>query len=129
MKRGNSTKKATDAENNAVRESETIQKNGVHTKNPEKIIIGPLIRQKMQEEGLTVTQLAEALSCDRTNIYKIFKKDSIDLVILIKLSNLLNYNFLSDYYQDHKRLVIIETSTRKISQLQKDKSLKIIYIH
>ena len=53
----------------------------------------------------------------------------MDLEILIKLSNLLNYNFLSDCYPTHKHIVILETGICKIHQLYKDKSLKIIYIH
>jgi transcriptional regulator with XRE-family HTH domain len=96
--------------------------------NEKKNIIGVLIRQKMLEAGLTARDLAKALNCDVSNVYKIFKREHIDAKVLGKLSKLLNYNFSADLYENCKRIVIIETTSCKISQLQKDKSLKIIYI-
>lgn len=61
------------------------------------IHIGSLIRQKLQEQGRTVTWFAFALHCDRTNVYKIFQKSSIDSSLLYRISCVLNYDFFAEY--------------------------------
>ena len=57
--------------------------------------IGSLIRQQVSEKGLTVTWLAEQLPCSRTNVYKIFRKRSIDTDVLLRISRILDYDFFS----------------------------------
>lgn len=54
--------------------------------------IGQLIKQKMEEEGKTVSWLARNLSYCRTNVYKIYDKKSIDTDLLMRISALLEYN-------------------------------------
>lgn len=61
------------------------------------IHIGSLIRQKLQEQGRTVTWFAFVLHCDRTNVYKIFQKSSIDSSLLYRISCVLNYDFFAEY--------------------------------
>ena len=51
--------------------------------------IGQLIKQKMEEEGKTVSWLARNLSYCRTNVYKIYDKKSIDTDLLMRISALL----------------------------------------
>ena len=49
--------------------------------------------------------LAKQLSCHRTNIYDIFRRSNIDIVLLHRLSVLLDYDFfkeLSDEVRDEK---------------------------
>ena len=41
--------------------------------------------------------LAKQLYCDRTNVYKIFHKASIDCELLLKISIVLNYDFFKIY--------------------------------
>ena len=65
--------------------------------------IGSLIRQKVDEKGMTVIRFAEQLSCTRANVYKIFAKKSIDTDTLYRASVILDFDFffiLSKYYQD-----------------------------
>lgn len=62
------------------------------------IHIGSLIKEKMQERGLSVSDLAYALHYERTNIYKIFKRNSIDVDLLIRISKVLDYDFLRKVY-------------------------------
>ena len=40
-----------------------------------------------------MTWFADMLHCDRTNVYKIFKKQSIDTALLEKISTILQHNF------------------------------------
>ena len=43
-----------------------------------------------------MTWFADAIHSDRSNTYKMLKRDSIDLALLMTISELLNYDFLKD---------------------------------
>jgi len=58
--------------------------------------IGKLIREKMEEEGRNVIWLARKLSCDRSNIYKIYRNPNMDLTQLLHISRILNHDFFND---------------------------------
>ncbi len=47
----------------------------------------------MLRQGRTARWLAEQLSTDRTNIYKIFRKASIDTALLLRISAALGTDF------------------------------------
>lgn len=64
----------------------------------ERIHIGILIKNKMKERGMSVSDLARSLHYERTNIYKIFKRSSIDIELLIRISKILEYDFLQEVY-------------------------------
>lgn len=55
--------------------------------------IGSIIRCEMERQERSVSWLARNLSCDRTNIYRIFQKDNIDCILLGRISRILNCNF------------------------------------
>ena len=65
-----------------------LMKNEIH--------IGKLIREKMEEEGRKTIWLARKLSCDRSNIYKIYGKPNMDLTQLLHISRILNHDFFND---------------------------------
>lgn len=65
--------------------------------------IGLLIRQKLKERKRTIVWLAANLSCSRTNVYKIFDKRSIDTDYLLKISDLLGYDFFKLYSEELKK--------------------------
>ena len=56
--------------------------------------IGKLIREQVEKQDKTVVWLAEQLACSRTNIYKIYERSSIDTGLLLRISLILNYDFL-----------------------------------
>lgn len=58
--------------------------------------IGKLIKEEMERQERSVTWLANKLSCHRTNIYDIFARDNIDLALLIRISYILNRNFIKN---------------------------------
>lgn len=58
--------------------------------------IGHLIKSVFDESGMTVSELARRLHYERTNIYTIFKRRTIDVELLAKLSEALNHNFFYD---------------------------------
>lgn len=59
--------------------------------------IGEVIRQELLQRGLTATWLADSLCCTRTNIYKIFKRTSIDTELLLRISNALETDLFIHY--------------------------------
>ena len=63
------------------------------------IHIGQLIKEKLRKKERTVTWFARKLCCIRSNVYKIFKKQSIDSLLLLRISIILEEDFFS-YYSD-----------------------------
>ena len=61
------------------------------------IHIGSLIEQELRRQDRSVTWLASELHCDRTNVYKVFKRKSIDTRLLMDISVILQHNFFLDY--------------------------------
>lgn len=64
--------------------------------------IGLLIKKEMERQAKTVGWLAKQLNCDRTNIYSIYRRQSIDTNLLFRISQALHYDFfgmLSEEYQ------------------------------
>ena len=59
----------------------------------EEIHIGKEIEQELRSQDRGVTWLARKLNCDRSNVYKIFQRPSIDTNILMKISEVLGRNF------------------------------------
>lgn len=58
--------------------------------------IGELIRKEFLKQERSVAWFARKLACDRTNIYRIFEKRSIDTDQLMRISVILNHNFFTD---------------------------------
>ena len=68
--------------------------------------IGRIIEEQVRKQGRSVSWLARQLSCHRTNIYDIFRRNNIDIVLLHRLSVLLDYDFfkeLSDEVRDERK--------------------------
>jgi len=64
----------------------------------DEIHIGSLIRKKLEEDGRSVSWLANKICCKRANIYKIFDKTSIDTAQLLMISLALKENFFAYYF-------------------------------
>lgn len=58
--------------------------------------IGTMIKEELERQERTVSWLARKLNCDRSNIYRLFQKHSIDTALLQRLSVILNRDFFSD---------------------------------
>lgn len=61
-----------------------------------RISIGQSIRTEFERQGHSVVWFAQQLCCDRTNIYRIFSRESIDTELLMRISIVLKYNFFAD---------------------------------
>lgn len=64
------------------------------------IFIGRLIESELRNQERSVVWLARKLNCNRTNIYKIFNRTSIDTDLLLKISKILNRNFFEPYARE-----------------------------
>ncbi len=67
--------------------------------------IGQHIKEVMQRQGITATRLAESISCSRTHIHKIFRKDNIDIALLRRISDALQHDFFHDLSEDYRSSV------------------------
>lgn len=63
------------------------------------IHIGQLIKTELEQQERTPTWLAKKINCDRTNIYRIFERESIDTALLSRISTALNRNFFEELSQ------------------------------
>lgn len=61
-----------------------------------KVHIGNMIRVELTRQGRTMTWFANAIHSDRSNTYKMLKRESIDLSLLMYISELLHYDFLRE---------------------------------
>ena len=62
------------------------------------IHIGSVIKQKVTENSMTAKEFANKINCERSSVYHIFKQKSIDTEKLLKISAVLNYDFISEIY-------------------------------
>ncbi|MBO5244424.1 MAG: XRE family transcriptional regulator [Muribaculaceae bacterium] len=61
------------------------------------IFIGKSIEYELRNQERSVMWLARKLNCNRTNIYKIFNRSTIDTELLLRISNVLQRNFFEEY--------------------------------
>lgn len=61
------------------------------------IHIGEIIEQELKNQERTPSWLAKKLYCDRSNVYKLLKKNSLDCELLLRISNILKCNFFIPY--------------------------------
>lgn len=62
--------------------------------------IGQEIKKKLEERGMTIVSFARQLSFSRTNVYKIFEKESIDSKLLLRICRVLDYDFFMLYSEE-----------------------------
>ena len=59
----------------------------------QEIHIGRIIHEELKRQERTPAWLAKKINCDRTNIYHIIVRKSIDTALLMKISVALQVNF------------------------------------
>jgi hypothetical protein len=67
--------------------------------------IGKLIEKELRAQERTVSWLARQINCERSNVYKIFERDSIDTEQLMRISQALGKNFFAIYNARLERLL------------------------
>ena len=60
------------------------------------IHLGTMIKKELKAQGRTVVWLARTINMERSSIYKIFDRNSIDVSLLIRISLVMNHDFFQD---------------------------------
>lgn len=69
------------------------------------IHIGNLIETELRRQERSVSWFARKLCCERTNVYSIFKRHSIDTDLLLRISHILHYDFFALYTDEYVRIM------------------------
>lgn len=59
--------------------------------------IGTLIQEELRRQKRSVSWFARKLFCDRTNVYDIFQRKSIDTELLLRISLILEHEIFRYY--------------------------------
>ena len=62
--------------------------------------IGQMIRDELNRQQLSVNWLAREIFCEKSIVYKMFRRRSIDLTQLLRISEVLGHNFLKDCFEE-----------------------------
>lgn len=65
-------------------------------KNLKTVHLGTMIKRELRAQGRTVVWLARTINMERSSIYKIFERNSIDVGLLIRISLVMNHDFFQD---------------------------------
>ena len=71
----------------------------------DEIHIGKLIRNKLYDDGRSVSWLAKKIHCKRDNIYKIFDRVSVDTALLLRISFVLKTDFFAYLSEFHQNMI------------------------
>jgi len=63
-----------------------------------KIHIGKLIQTFVRENHINSAELARRIGKTRQNVYDLYKRDDIEVKLLLAISEALNHNFLEDIH-------------------------------
>ena len=77
-----------------VTNGRTMREEGLH--------IGQIIRRVVTQKGIKVPWLAQRLGCHRNNVYIIFSRQWIDTNTLMKLAQILDYDFFADLSHSYR---------------------------
>lgn len=70
--------------------------------------IGSLIKQELEKKERSISWLARKLSCDRTKVYRLLQKHSIDTYDLARISILLSHDFFLDLSDSLKKDEVLQ---------------------
>ncbi|WP_352423459.1 helix-turn-helix domain-containing protein [Proteiniphilum sp.] len=62
-------------------------------------IIGQIIEERLKAKNMEVTEFAKLINRERTNVYNIFKRKSINTELLKKIGQILNYDFFIHFLE------------------------------
>jgi len=61
------------------------------------VYIGSLILERLTERGMTKSEFARRINCSRSAVYNIFNNKTIDIGLLLTISEVLDYDFIEEY--------------------------------
>lgn len=79
-----------------------------------RVHIGKAILERLREKQMSVATLAGLLFTNESNMYKILKRESINTDMLVRVSEILDYNFFSLYttcVKQHSYVILVQTNS------------------
>ena len=78
--------------------------------------IGQLIKERVNAQKWNVTKFAKLIGVERSNVYNIFQRDSIDTDLLKKIGHVLKYDFFQDLLEPEtiKDIVLRSAISQKV---------------
>ena len=61
--------------------------------------IGTIIQEELARQGRSAAWLAKSIYCEKSNIYKLFRRESIGIDQLMRISEVMDHDFLGDCYE------------------------------
>ena len=58
--------------------------------------VGNRIKEVLEEQGYNACWLASQIPCERSNVYNIFKRESIGIDLLFRISEVLGHDFFKE---------------------------------
>ena len=89
------------------------------------IHIGSIIEETLTKKPMKVAEFARLIDRERSTVYDIFERKSIDIELLIKISKALDYDFIRKVYlqdKSQKAQIIIEVDINEIDKLDLSKA-------
>lgn len=68
----------------------------IDTMDSQVIHLGNMIKRELKTQGRSVSWLARTIHMERSSIYKIFERNSLDVGLLIRISLVMDHDFLMD---------------------------------
>lgn len=73
--------------------------------------IGKIIEQRLREKGYPIAAFAKKLNTERSNVYNIFKRDTIDTGLLQKIGEILDHDFFQYFISDRTKTEIVNNKS------------------
>ena len=87
--------------------------------------IGQLIKAVFDESGMTVSEFARQIHLERSTVCSIFERQSIDSMLLVRISLVLKHNFLSDIEQHYGLISKTSSLTLHLDNLSPEIALQL----
>ena len=55
-----------------------------------------MIKKELKAQGRSVSWLARTIHMERSSVYKIFERNSVDIVLLVRICLVMNHDFFKD---------------------------------
>ena len=92
--------------------------------NGKNIHIGKLIQSFVKENRINSAQLARDIGKTRQNIYDLYKRDDVEVKLLLSISKVLKHNFFEDIYPAKKSSSDIDAVFEALKELVTGKILE-----
>jgi plasmid maintenance system antidote protein VapI len=78
--------------------------------------IGEIIKERLEASRMEVTAFAKAINKERSNVYNIFSRGSIDTELLKKIGHVLGHDFFEDLLEPEtkQKMMMRKGITKKV---------------